>query len=165
MNTIILYIYNLITVFLPETKFFKLKNFILKIAGATIGKNVRICSSTKILGNGELIIGNNTWVGHQGLIISSSKIMIGADVDIAPRVYIGTGTHEININCNNIAGKGISKDVQIDDGTWIGVNCTILPGLYIGKKNIITAGSIVTKSTTKENMYGGIPAKLIKRLS
>ena len=164
MNTFILFFYNFITIFLPETKFFRVKTFILKLAKVKLGKNVSICSSTKILGNGKLTIGDNTWIGPQGLIISSSNIFIGSNIDIAPRVYIGTGSHVIDINSENIAGAGISKDVIICDGTWIGVNCTVLPGVYIGKKNIIAAGAIVSKSTEDNTMYGGIPAKIIKKL-
>lgn len=164
MNTIILFIYNIITIFIPETKLFGLKNKILRLAGAKIEENVRICSSTKILGNGHLTIGRNTWIGHQGLIISSSNIIIGSDVDIAPRIYIGTGTHIIDVHSNNIAGEGISKNVTIGNGSWIGANSTVLPGVTIGEKNIIAAGSVVTKSTENNNMYGGVPAKLIKKI-
>jgi acetyltransferase-like isoleucine patch superfamily enzyme len=164
MITIILYFYNCITLVLPETKLFGFKNAILRLAGVEIGKNVRICSSTKILGNGKLSIGDNTWIGQQGLIISSSNIIIGSNIDIAPRVYIGNGTHVIDLNSANIAGAGISKDINIGDGSWICVNCTILPGVNIGVKNIIAAGSTVAKSTENNSMYGGVPTKLIKKL-
>jgi acetyltransferase-like isoleucine patch superfamily enzyme len=165
MNTLVLFLYNLLTKIIPETKLFSFKNTILRIAGAKIGHNVRICSSTIILGNGKLVIGDNTWIGHQGLIISSSNIEIGSNIDIAPRVYIGTGTHVIDINSVNVAGAGISKNVKIGNGSWIGVNCTILPGVSIGEKNIIAAGCVVNKTTANNNMYGGIPAKLIKNLT
>ncbi|KQK27502.1 acyltransferase [Chryseobacterium aquaticum] len=164
MNTVVLHIYNNLAMFLPETKFFRFKNFLLKFAGVKIGKNVRICSSAKILGNGTLSIGNDTWIGHQCLIISSSNISIGSNIDIAPRVYIGTGTHIIDLKSDNIAGEGLSKDIIIGSGSWIGVNTTILPGVAIGEKNIIAAGSVVAKSTESNNMYGGVPTKLIKNL-
>lgn len=164
MKTYILYLYNLLNLLLPETKFFLFKNFMLKMAGAKIGTNVRICSSVKILGNGSLFIGDNTWIGHQCLIISSSQISIGKNVDIAPKVYIGTGTHIINIHSKNIAGEGISKNVKINDGCWIGVNSTILPGVEISEKTIIAAGSVVNKNCEPLNVYAGVPAKLIKDL-
>jgi len=164
MKTSILYFYNVMNLLLPDTKFFLFKNFILKMAGAKIGKNVRICSSVKIIGNGSLFIDDNTWIGHECLIISSSQIKIGKNVDIAPRVYIGTGTHAININSKNIAGEGISKNVKINDGCWIGVNSTILPGVEISEKTIIAAGSVVNKNCESFNIYGGVPAKFIKDL-
>jgi acetyltransferase-like isoleucine patch superfamily enzyme len=165
MRTSFLYLYNFLNIFLPDTKFFKFKVFILKLAGADLGQNVKICSSAKILGNGKLAIGNNTWIGHECLIICSSNITIGSDVDIAPRVYIGTGTHIVDVNSNNVAGKGISKDVVIGDGCWIGVNSTILPGVSIEEKVIVAAGSVVTKDILTLNLVGGVPAKLIKKIT
>ncbi len=149
---------------MPDTRFFGLKRILYRSAGATIGKNVRICSSAKILGNGSLTIGENTWIGHETMIISSSNILIGKNVDIAPRVYIGTGTHEVDPTGSHSAGQGISKEIIIEDGVWIGVNSTILPGVNIGQKTIIAAGSVVTKSFQKLLVIGGIPAKFIKKL-
>lgn len=73
---------------LPETRCFGFKRWMLRLCGAKIGKNVRICSSAKFLGAGDLEIGDNTWIGHQCLISSSSRIIIGANCDFAPRVYI-----------------------------------------------------------------------------
>ncbi|WKW45557.1 acyltransferase [Myroides sp. JBRI-B21084] len=165
MRTSLLYLYNFLNIFLPDTKFFKFKVFMLKLAGATVGKNVRICSSTKILGNGKLTIGNNTWIGHECMIICSSSITIGNNVDIAPRVYIGTGTHIIDVNSKNIAGEGISKDVIICNGCWIGVNSTILPGVMLEEKAIVAAGSVVTKDVLTFYLVGGVPAKPIKKIT
>lgn len=164
MNTYILFFYQLIAKILPDTKAFELKNRLLRFAGAEIGHNVRICSSTRILGDGKLSIGQNTWIGHQVLIISSSKISIGSNVDIAPRVYIGTGSHVVDKESLNIAGKGISKDVKIGNGCWLGVGSIVLPGVQIIEKTVIAAGAVVNTSITYQAIYGGIPAKKIKEL-
>lgn len=165
MNSFKLYIIQSIVKILPETRLFGLKRFLYRFAGVNIGENVRICSSVRILGNGELIIGNNTWIGHEALIISSSKIQIGANVDIAPRVYIGTGTHAIDINSSNIAGVGISKDIIIEDGCWLGVSSVILPSVILRKKCVIAAGTVLTKSFDETHfLIAGVPAKKIKSL-
>jgi putative colanic acid biosynthesis acetyltransferase WcaF len=164
MNSIVLHLIKLINLFIPETRFFHLKKVMYNFAGAKIGKNVRICSSAKILGNGSLEIGNNTWIGPEVMIVSSSKIIIGANVDIAPRVYIGTGTHEIDHYGLGSAGQGISKDVNINDGVWIGAGALLLPGTSIGKKAVVAAGAVVSKDVSEKTMVGGIPAKFIKYL-
>ncbi len=165
MNSVILHIIKIITFALPETRFFNFKCFLYKLAGVKIGKNVRICSSVRILGSGVLIIGDNTWIGHETTIISSSKIEIGANVDIAPRVYIGTGTHVIDVNSANIAGEGLNKDVIIEDGCWLGVASVILPGVTIRKKCVIAAGTVLNKSLNVTCfLIAGVPAKEIKSL-
>lgn len=164
MNTAILNLYQWMTVFLPETRFFSLKCWLLKRAGAKIGKNVRICSSVRIIGNGKLSIGDNCWIGPQTLISSSfpAEVKLGNNIDIAPRVFIGTGSHEIDMINLNSAGKGISLNIVIEDGVWICVGSFLLPGVQIGKKAIIAAGSVVTVDIPKYTLGAGNPCRIAK---
>ena len=134
------------------------------MAGTGLGKNVRICSSASILGSGRLVVGDNTWIGHQVLFIASSNIIIGKAVDIGPRVYIGTGTHEINPNESGSAGVGINKDVVIEDGVLVGVGSIIFPGVTIGAKSVIAAGAVVTENVPTHTVVGGVPARVLRSL-
>lgn len=149
---------------IPESKCFGLKRFMWRMAGAKIGKNVKISSSCTLLGAGKLTIGDNTWIGYQVLIVSSSNIVIGKNVDIAPRVYIGTGSHEIDVDSDRIAAKDISKNVEIGDGCWIAANAIILPGVQLGNKCVVAAGAVVTRSCSEDKiLLAGMPAKILKR--
>jgi putative colanic acid biosynthesis acetyltransferase WcaF len=164
MNSLILYLYSLIACFLPETRFFSLKCWILKQAGVKVGKNVRICSSVRIVGNGKLAIGDDTWIGPLTFISSTfpAEVNIGGNVDIAPRVYIGTGSHEIDMIGLHSAGKGVNSSIVIDDGVWICAGVILLPGVRIGKKSIIGAGSVVTKDIPEFLLGVGNPCRIAK---
>ncbi|WP_418992000.1 acyltransferase [Alistipes sp.] len=162
MRTWINYLNGIVFRMLPETKCFAFKAALLRVAGARIGTDVRICSSAMIVGNGELIIGSGTWIGHQVLLSVTSKIEIGACVDIAPQVYIGTGSHELDRMGAHSAGKGISKDISIGNGAWLCTGSKILPGVHIGEKTVVAAGAIVLDSCSSNILIGGIPAKKIK---
>lgn len=164
MNTIRLNIVNYIFPFLPETKCFSLKTKLLRWSGAHIGKKVRICSSVKIYGSGEIIIGDDVWIGHQCLLVTTSKISIGSHIDIAPKVYIGTGTHKIDKEGLHSAGDYQNIDVIIKDGVWLCTGCTILPGVIIGTKSIVAAGAVVNKNVDPFSIVGGVPAKTIKKI-
>lgn len=164
MRTIVQYINKLIFPLLPETKCFGLKRGLLRLSGAKIGSNVRICSSVMIIGAGELTIGDNTWVGHRCLISASSSIKIGKNVDIAPNVYIGNGTHEITPDKERIASIELAKDIVIGKGCWLCANVTILPGVTIGDKCVVAAGSVVTKSYGNMKLLAGIPADVKKNM-
>lgn len=164
MRTIVQYINKLIFPLLPETKCFGLKRSLLRLSGAKIGSNVRICSSVMIIGAGDLTIGDNTWVGHRCLISASSYIKIGKNVDIAPNVYIGNGTHEITPDKERIASIELSKDIVIGNGCWLCANVTILPGVTIGDKCVVAAGSVVTKSYGNMKLLAGIPADVKKNM-
>lgn len=165
MRTIVNHFNNLLFPLIPESRGWGFKRFMLKLAGAKIGRNVKISSSLKVYGAGTLEVGDNTWIGYQTLIVASSSVVIGANCDIAPRVYIGTGTHLVDVNSDHIAAKDISMDVCIGNGCWLCTNSVILPGVKIGKKSVVAAGAVVTKTFNDNNiLIAGVPAEKKKNL-
>ena len=59
----------------------------------------------------------------------------------------------------------ISNGIIIGDGVWIGQNAIILPGVSIGDKSIIGAGSVVTHDVPSYCVAVGNPARIIKKYS
>jgi virginiamycin A acetyltransferase len=57
----------------------------------------------------------------------------------------------------------IIKSIIIGNDVYIGYNVTILGGVKIGNGAIIAAGSVVTKNVPEKTIYGGNPAKFIKK--
>lgn len=165
MRSIVQYLNKFIFPLLPETKCFSLKRGLLRLAGAKVGKNVRICSSVMIVGSGELTIGDNTWIGLRCLICASSSIHVGKNVDIAPNVYIGDGTHEITTERDRIAGIDTAKPIIIGDGCWICANSAILPGVTIGEKCVVASGAVVTHNFENQLLLAGVPATIKKVLA
>jgi acetyltransferase-like isoleucine patch superfamily enzyme len=146
---------------IPETRLFAVKAWLLRRAGAQVADGVRICSSATVFGSDALTIGASTWIGHQVLIVVSAPVSIGADVDLAPRVFIGTGSHQIDADGARSAGAGISQPVVIEDGVWIGAGAIILPGVRIGRKAVVGAGALVRSDVPAGAIVAGVPAKII----
>ena len=136
----------------------------LRWAGAKVGKNVRVCSSVMIVGAGELEIGDNTWIGHRCLISASSSVRIGKNVDIAPNVFIGNGTHGITPDRDRIADVECSRDVEVGDGCWLCAGSMVLPGVSLGAKCVVAAGSVVTRSFGPMKLLAGVPACIKREL-
>lgn len=151
----------------PESRCFKLKSYIYrKLCNFDIAHDVRLFSSFKILGVKNIIIGSNTFIGFQSLIMGGSDtcVEIGSNVDISSRVSIITGTHEIDYEGERIAGKGLGKNITIKNGAWIGFGVIIMPGVTIGEKSIVAAGSVVIKDVFPNTMVAGNPAIFKKDL-
>ncbi len=90
-----------------------------------------------------------------------AKIIIGKNVWIAPNTGIITTNHDLYDPNKHSPGK----DIIIGDDCWIGMNSVILPGVVIGKKTVVGAGSIVTESFPEGKcVIAGNPAKIIKNL-
>lgn len=91
----------------------------------------------------------------------NGKIILGKGTYIAPNVGMITSNHDIN----NLDKHQPGKDIILGKNCWIGMNSIILPGVKLGDKTIVGAGSVVTKSFEEGNcVLVGNPAKIIRRL-
>jgi len=168
MRTFRLYIYSIIKCLLPETRAFSFKAWMLRWCGAKVGRNVRINSSARFIGNGQLEICDDVWIGASNFIMTTSpaRIIIGKCSDFGPQVTIITGTHEISKSQERIAGEGLSLSVEIGEGCWLGARCLILPGVELGPRTLVGAGAVVVKSNKEGNvLLAGNPAVVKKELS
>ena len=71
---------------------------------------------------------------------------------------IVTGGH--HLNSPTFAGKYMP--IEIGDYAWLGIGCTILQGVKIGKGAVVCAGAVVTSDVEPYAVVAGIPAKKIK---
>jgi len=53
---------------------------------------------------------------------------------------------------------------KIGNDCFIGANVTILPGITIGDRVVVGAGSVVTKNVESDTVVCGNPAKVLKKL-
>lgn len=113
MSTVGLWVYKLVTAWLPESRAFAWKRMWLRLAGAKIGKNVRIYSSARFLGNGRLEIGDDVHIGPEVMIyaVAPAGVTIGSSIDIGPRVTVLTGSHVIDPEGAHVAGKGTAAEL------------------------------------------------------
>lgn len=157
-----LYLVHLVFGLIPPTRCFRLKRTLLRWSGAKVGEDVRIVSSVRFLLTGRLSIGDGTWIGHEVLIVGGrADVTIGANVDIAARVSIVTGSHELFGIPGRAAGKGFSRPIQIMDGVWIGAAAIILGGVVVGQRSMIAAGAVVHRDVPARAVVGGVPAREI----
>ncbi len=125
------------------------------LRGAKIGRDCNICSNCFI--EDDVVIGDRVTVKNGVYIFNS--IYIENDVFIGPNV---TFTNDKYPKSRKSVNKKKNKypRTQICDGASIGGGSTILPGIRIGKKAIIGAGSVITKDVKDGEIFYGNPAKL-----
>ena len=99
----------------------------------------------------DVTICSNVTIGRYTMIARSSRI-IGRDHNFDdPQLPI----------C--FAGRPEKVPTIIGRDVWIGANVTIMAGLTIGEGSIIAAGSVLTKSVPPREIWGGVPASLIRK--
>ena len=138
--------------------------------GFSIGESTVIMPNSRIQNydrgkcNPQIRIGKNCNIGYFFSILNASEVTMGDNVLIASHVLITSENHGMNPEeISYMKQPLVSKPVSIGDGCWIGEKVCILPGVNIGKKCIIGAGSVVTKSIPDYSVAVGNPAVIIKR--
>lgn len=116
----------------------------------TLGKKIRVHSGSKIKvrSGATLIIGDNTKINYNCMIICRNEISIGEGTEFGPSVYIYDHDHDYKAGLKNDLFK--EAPVKIGKNCWIGANTVILKGTVIGDNCVIGAGSVV-KGTYEDN--------------
>jgi len=129
-----------------------------RIAGMKVDRAL-ICPNVWF-GNRNISIGSGTFVNYRCVFNTAGGIIIGDNCDIAMDVSFVTSTHEMG-GPKRRAGSPASAPIHVGNGVWIGARAIILPGVTIGDGAVIAAGSVVTRDCQPNNLYAGVPAKLI----
>lgn len=112
----------------------------------------------------NISIGDKVYFNANCVILDGARVEIGNNVLIAPNVQIYTATHPLDWK---IREKGLENSIPVTIGShiWIGGGAIILPGVKIGDRSVIGAGSVVTKDVPPEVLVAGNPARIIRRLT
>tara|TARA_B110000211_G_scaffold167245_1_gene188766 strand:- start:9717 stop:10298 length:582 start_codon:yes stop_codon:yes gene_type:complete len=130
-----------------------------------LGRNLK--SMFRLDKGAKVTIGNN--VGMSCVTLWASKaIIIHDNVKLGSGVMlIDSDMHSLNFehrrNPLTDAINAKSKEIVIDNDAFIGTNSIITKGVKIGKRVIVAAGSVVVKSIPDDEIWGGNPAKFIKK--
>jgi len=147
----------------------KISNFLyrlqllkLRILGAKIGKNVKIYGKFKVMGNPKkLSIGDNVTINHGVFLNCRDYLTIGDNCRLSAysKIYTASLTLEI------IPRKHIQAPVTLEKNVWIAANAMIMQGVTVKENSVIAANSLLTKETSKNSLYMGIPAIKKKTLN
>ncbi len=108
----------------------------------------------------RVTLGKNVFINHSAILSASGGIEFQDGVSLAPGVRIATINHDYN-NRHTLYTYG---KVTVKKNAWLGMNCTICPGVTIGENAVVAAGAVVTKDVPDNAVVGGCPAKVIKML-
>ena len=116
--------------------------------------------------NSAIKIGDNCSLNGT-LIHSRKSVIIGNDCLFGPGVVIlDNNSHNTSINpLVRRTGEIEESPVNIGNNVWVGMRSIIMKGVNIGDNAIVAAGSVVTKNVPSNQIFGGNPAKFIKKLN
>ncbi len=108
-------------------------------------------------------LGRDVYFNSNCIILDVARVDIGDAVLFGPNVQIYTATHSLDIETRR-TGMELGKPIRIGSEAWIGGSAVILPGVTIGARTVIGAGSVVTRDIPDDVFAAGNPCKIIRHL-
>ncbi len=143
--------------------------FMLRLLGARVGRGV-LLSPVQFFdywyaGFRHLEMGDHCHIASGALLDLREKITLERHVTIAERTIILTHSNVGEI------GHPLQKEfptvigpVHVKEGSFVGAGCIVLPGVTIGPRSCVMAGSIVSRNVPPDTLVGGSPMRVIRRL-
>ena len=136
---------------LPASAF---KVFLLRIFGAKVGTGVIIKPAVNIKYPWRLKIGDHVWIGEQVWIDNLEDVEIGNNVCISQGAMLLCGNHNYKKSTFDLmVGK-----IILEEGTWIGAQTVVCPGVICRSHAILSVGSVATSELKAFTIYQGNPA-------
>jgi len=107
--------------------------------------------------------GSNVFINYDFMVIGSGRITIGNNVLIGPGARLYTPNHSMDLELRR-AGWEIGLPITIEDDVWLGGSVVICPGVTIGARSVVGAGSVITKDVPPDVVVGGNPARIIRSI-
>jgi maltose O-acetyltransferase len=111
----------------------------------------------------NIMLGKKVFMNFNCIILDVAPVQIGDFVLFGPGVQIYAATHPMSASGRR-RGLEAGKPVVIGSDVWIGGGAIICPGVSIGARCVIGAGSVVTRDIPEEVFAAGNPCHVIRSL-
>ena len=131
-----------------------------------LGSHVTLYPGVMLQGEGDIFIGNNTFLGNNCVVYSEKghSVHIGSDCMIAAMCHIIDTDHNTILSEQHMINQGtVSDNIVIEDDVWLASAVTVAKGSYIEQGAVIGAKAFVKGKVEKNTIYAGIPARPIKK--
>ncbi len=108
-------------------------------------------------------VGEKVFFNFNCVVLDVMQVTIGNRTLFGPNVQIYTATHPMNYK-ERASGLEFAKPVTIGKDVWVGGSAVICPGVTIGDRSVIGAGSVVTKDIPADVFAAGNPCRVIRKL-
>src|SRR5881409_3027824 len=105
-------------------------------------------------------LGERVFFNFNCVVLDVCLVRIGSFTMFGPAVQIYTPMHPFNAELRRREEFG--KPVEIGSDVWVGGGAIILPGVRIGSRAVIGAGSVVTRNVPDGVLAAGNPCRVIR---
>jgi maltose O-acetyltransferase len=110
----------------------------------------------------NIFLGTRVFFNFNCIVLDVCEVRIGDFTLFGPAVQIYTATHPLEAELRR--SQEFGKPVAIGSDVWVGGAAVICPGVTIGSRSVIGAGSVVTRDIPDGVFAAGNPCRVIRQL-
>jgi maltose O-acetyltransferase len=111
----------------------------------------------------NILLGERVFFNFNCIVLDVGLVTIGDFTLLGPSVQIYTALHPMGAELRR--KQEFSKPVQIGSDVWVGGAAVICPGVTIGSRSVIGAGSVVTRDIPAGTFAAGNPCRVIREIN
>lgn len=110
----------------------------------------------------NISLGRGVFFNFNCIVLDVLPVSIGDNTLFGPAVQIYTATHPMDAELRR--SRELGRPVSIGSDAWIGGGAILCPGVTLGDRCVIGAGSVVTRSIPADVFAAGNPCRVIRSL-
>jgi maltose O-acetyltransferase len=107
-------------------------------------------------------LGERVFFNFNCVVLDVCAVRVGDFTLFGPAVQIYTATHPLEAELRRT--REFAKPITIGSDVWVGGAAVICPGVTIGSRSVIGAGSVVTRDIPDDVFAAGNPCRVIRSL-
>lgn len=110
----------------------------------------------------NISLGRKCFFNFNCIVLDVCRVTIGDHVLFGPAVQVYTATHPLDAELRR--SQEFGKPITIGSDVWIGGGAILCPGVTVGSRTVIGAGSVVTRDVPDGVFAAGNPCRVIREL-
>ena len=111
----------------------------------------------------NISLGSNVFFNFNCVILDPAPVKIGSNVMFGPAVQVCSATHPMSA-AERRTMLEYARPVEIGSDVWIGSGAIICPGVRVGPRSVIGAGSVVTRDVPADVFAAGNPCRVVRKI-
>lgn len=107
-------------------------------------------------------LGQRVFFNFNCVLLDVCPVRIGDYTLFGPAVQIYTATHPLNAELRR--SQEFARPITIGSDVWVGGGAILCPGITIGSRSVIGAGSVVTRDVPEGVLAAGNPCRVIREV-
>lgn len=111
----------------------------------------------------NILLGERVYFNFNCVVLDVCEVRIGDFTLFGPAVQVYTAMHPMNAQLRRT--QEYAKPITIGSDVWVGGGAIICPGVTIGSRSVIGAGSVVTRDIPEGVFAAGNPCRVIREIT